>query len=190
MTVARPPINPTKETLMAIEITARGTHSASYTAAREASSLGALAATIENVGAATVRYGLVLALAWIGAMKFTAYEAGAIQPLVANSPLLSWTYGALSVQGLSNLVGGVEIALAILIALRPISAALSAVGSLLAAGTFLTTLSFLLSTPGWEASLGGFPALSVVPGQFLLKDVVLLGAAIWSAGEALRHLGR
>jgi hypothetical protein len=25
----------------------------------------------------------------------------------------------------------------------------------------------------------------VVPGQFLLKDVVLLGAALWSLGEAL-----
>jgi hypothetical protein len=31
-------------------------------------------------------------------------------------------------------------------------------------GTFLTTLSFLLSTRGWEPGLGGFPALSVVPG--------------------------
>lgn len=49
---------------------------------------------------------------------------------------------------------------------------------------FLTTLSFLLSTPGWEPSLGGFPSLSALPGQFLLKDVVLLGAAIWSFGEA------
>jgi uncharacterized membrane protein YkgB len=51
---------------------------------------------------------------------------------------------------------------------------------------FLTTLSFLVTTPGWEPSLGGFPALSAMPGQFLLKDVVLLGAALWSAGEAAR----
>jgi uncharacterized membrane protein YkgB len=51
-------------------------------------------------------------------------------------------------------------------------------------------LSFLLSTPGWEPSLGGFPALAVVPGQLLLKDVVLLGAAMWSLGEALGHTSR
>ena len=38
--------------------------------------------------------------------------------------------------------------------------------------------TFLVSTPGWEASLGGFPALSGAVGQFLLKDVVALGAAI------------
>ena len=51
---------------------------------------------------------------------------------------------------------------------------------------FLITLSFLLTTPGvWQPSLG-FPALSPSPGQFLAKDLVLLGAAIWTAGEALR----
>jgi uncharacterized membrane protein YkgB len=50
---------------------------------------------------------------------------------------------------------------------------------------FLTTLSFLVTTPGvWEPSLGGFPALSAVPGQFLVKDLALLGMALWSLGEA------
>jgi hypothetical protein len=34
-----------------------------------------------------------------------------------------------------------------------------------------------------EQDLGGFPALSAAVGQFLLKDVVLLGAATWSLGE-------
>ena len=58
-------------------------------------------------------------------------------------------------------------------------------GSGLAAGMFLTTLSFLVTTPGWEPSLGNFPALSAMPGQFVLKDVVLLGVALFTAGEAL-----
>jgi len=144
---------------------------------------------LEAVGQAIVRYGLVLVLGWIGALKFTAYEAAGIQPLVANSPLMSWMYGFLSVQGFSNLLGTVEIAVAAMIALRPVSPRIAAVGSAMAVMMFLTTLSFLLSTPGWEASLGGFPALSVVPGQFLLKDVVLLGAAVWSLGEALTAEG-
>ena len=61
-------------------------------------------------------------------------------------------------------------------------------GNALAIGMFLTTLSFLLTTPGvWEESAGGFPALSVAPGQFLIKDLVLLGASIWSFGEASRN---
>ena len=54
---------------------------------------------------------------------------------------------------------------------------------------FLTTLSFLLTTPGvWEASAGGFPALSVVPGQFLAKDFVLFGASLRLFGEDSRAL--
>ena len=86
------------------------------------------------------------------------------------------------------MLGVVEVAIAALIALRPLSARASAVGSALAVGMFATTLSFLLTTPGvWEPTLGGFPALSAVPGQFLLKDVVLLGAALWTLGEALNR---
>ena len=75
-----------------------------------------------------------------------------------------------------------------MIALRPVSAAIAAVGSALAVPMFLTTLSFILSTPGWEPTAGGFPALSRMPGQFLLKDIVLLGPAVWSLGEALGHI--
>jgi reactive chlorine resistance protein C len=142
------------------------------------------AASLDRVGQAIVRYGLVVVVGWIGIMKFTAYEAAGIQPLVAHSPLMGWMYGFLGVQALSNLLGTVEVAIAVMIALRPVSARIAALGSALAVMTFLTTLTFLFSTPGWEASLGGFPALSVVPGQFLLKDVVLLGAAVWSLGEA------
>jgi uncharacterized membrane protein YkgB len=49
---------------------------------------------------------------------------------------------------------------------------------------FLTTLTFLFTLPGWEPTLGGFPALSG-SGGFLVKDVMLLAAAVWSLGEAL-----
>ena len=59
------------------------------------------------------------------------------------------------------------------------------IGSAVAVLMFLITLSFLFSTPGWESSLGGFPALSGAIGQLLIKDVVLLGAALWSLGEAM-----
>jgi uncharacterized membrane protein YkgB len=119
-------------------------------------------------------------------MKFTAYEAEGIRPLVANSPLMSWVYNIWSVQGFSSLLGATEIAIAVMIALRPLSVKVSAIGSGLAIPMFLTTLSFLLSTPGWEPSLGGFPALSAGVGQFLIKDVVLLGAAVWLLGDSLQ----
>ena len=138
----------------------------------------------EKLGTFLIRYGLVLVLGWIGAMKFTAYEAEGIKTLVDTSPFMSWMYRVFSLQATSNVIGVAELIAAVLIAIRPLSAKLSAVGSVLAVFTFLTTLTFLFSLPGWEKSLGGFPALSG-SGGFLLKDVVLLGAALFTLGDSL-----
>lgn len=146
------------------------------------------AQTVEAVGRQSVRYGLVLVLVWIGGMKFTAYEAEGISGFVSNSHLMSWAYLLFSKGQFSAMLGIVEVLTAVLIAARPYSAKLSAAGSALAVGMFLTTLSFLLTTPGVIEPSLGFPALSAVPGQFLIKDVVLLGAAVWSLGEALRGI--
>ena len=138
----------------------------------------------EKLGAFLIRYGLVLVLGWIGAMKFTAYEAEGIKTLVETSPFMSWMYKVLSLQATSNVIGIAELTAAALIAIRPLSSKLSAIGSVLAVFTFLTTLTFLFSLPGWEKSLGGFPALSG-SGGFLLKDTVLLGAAFFTLGDSL-----
>jgi len=139
----------------------------------------------EKLGALFIRYGLVVVLGWIGLMKFTAYEAEGIKGLVETSPLMSWMYKVLSLQATSNVIGVAELTAAVLIAIRPLSAKLSAIGSVLAVFTFLTTLTFLFSLPGWEKSLGGFPALSG-SGGFLLKDIVLLGAALFTLGDSLK----
>jgi uncharacterized membrane protein YkgB len=139
----------------------------------------------EAVGRELARYGLVVVVGWIGLMKFTAYEAEGIRLYVANSPLMSWVYGPLGVRGFSAMLGVVEVTIAILIAARPFAPRASAVGSAMAVGMFLTTLSFLVTTPGvWEPSAGGFPALSGKPGQFLIKDLALLGISLWSLGES------
>jgi uncharacterized membrane protein YkgB len=149
-----------------------------------------LSSQVEAVGSGLARYSLAVVVAWIGLMKFTAYEAEGIRPFVANSPLLSWVYGPLSVRGFSTVLGVVEVAVALLIAARPIWPRASALGSALAVGMFLTTLSFLVTTPGvWEPSLGGFPVFAHVagragPGHFLIKDVALLGISLWTFGEA------
>lgn len=139
---------------------------------------------LERVGAAVIRYGLALVLVWIGALKFAAYEAAAIGGLIANSPLLSWTYRIATVPTVAAVIGVVEIALGCVIAARSFAPRVSALGSLGAILMFLTTLSFMLTTPGvWQPDLG-FPFLSGA-GQFLVKDLILLGAAIWTAGESL-----
>jgi uncharacterized membrane protein YkgB len=133
---------------------------------------------LAGIGTGILRYGLVFLLVSVGASKFFDFEAQAIQPLVAHSPLLSWMYLILGVQGVSNVFGLTEMTTGILIALRPVSPRASAVGSLAGIVIFLITLSFLFTTPGALS-----PRSAV--GGFLMKDLVLLGAAIYTAGEAL-----
>jgi uncharacterized membrane protein YkgB len=145
--------------------------------------------TIQAVAFVLLRYGLVLAIAWIAAMKFTEYEAKGIQPLIAHSPFLSWGYSILTVRQFTAVIGTTELIIATLIALRHWSPTATAIGSAGAMLMFLTTLSLLFSTPGWEPTLGGFPALSLEVGEFLIKDVVLLGAAMWSFSEAWAAIG-
>jgi len=131
------------------------------TDSQRTSALAEKATRINAFESRALRYGLVLVIGWIGLMKFTGYEANGIQPLVAHSPLMRWIYHFLTVRQFSDGLGVVvEVAIAILIALRSWSPKASALGSALAMLMFLTTLSFIFSTPGWEPSLGGFPALS------------------------------
>ena len=139
----------------------------------------------ETFGIKCLFIALAIVYIWIGAMKFTAYEANGIAPLVSNSPLLGWLYDAMSVRTFSSLLGVLEI----LVGFRPrcfVSAKLSAVGAALSCILFLTTISFMFSTPGVIEPSLGFPALSAFPGQFLSKDLVLLAASVFALGESLK----
>ena len=127
---------------------------------------------LQPAGVIVLRYGLVALLGSFGAMKFLAWEAEAIIPLVENHPLMAWLYPVFGVRGTSALIGVVEIVAAVAIAARPWLPRVSLYGSLLAAATFVMTLSFLITTPS-------------PPTGFLLKDIMLLGAALYCAGEAL-----
>ncbi len=140
---------------------------------------------LQHVGGLLLRYGLVSILLWVGLLKFTAYEAEAIQPLVENSPLLSWLYDLFSVRTFSVMLGSFEIALALMIAAKPFSWRISAVGSFGAIALFLVTLTFVFTTPDAFQSGYGIPFLSPMPGQFVAKDVGLLAISVWTAGEAL-----
>lgn len=143
-------------------------------------------ATVEHVGATLARYGLVVVIAWIGALKFTEFEANGIAPLVSNSPFMSWVYDVFTVGTFSAMLGVLELVAALLIAVKPWWPKVSMAGSVIAVGLFTATLSFLFTTPGvFEASAGGFPVLSST-GQFLIKDVALLGVAVWTLTDAFR----
>jgi uncharacterized membrane protein YkgB len=145
-----------------------------------------IVAAAEAAAGIILRYGLVILLLWFGAYKFTAAEANALRPLLGNSPLLRWLYVLTDVKGASRLIGTSEILIALLLAIHPFAPVLSAVGSVGAIAMFTTTLSFLVTTPGAWDRVDGFVFPSDV-GGFLIKDVLLLGAALWTLGDALGH---
>jgi len=128
---------------------------------------------LRSVGGFVLRYSLVFFLLFFGALKWTAAEAKGIEPMVSHSPFLFWVYPTFGVQGGSEAIGVVELVIALLIVLRRWVPRASAIGSTAAIGMFLVTLSFLVTTPHVGESAG-----------FLLKDLTLLGAALWTAGEA------
>ena len=138
---------------------------------------------LDAAAGAVLRYGLVAILLFFGAFKFTAAEANGIQPLIANSPFLSWLYSVGSVRSVSNGIGAVELAIGLLIATRRFAPGLSALGSLGAAGMFAITLSFLFSTPAAWVSVPGFP-IPVTGEAGAFEDVARQRSGIGQAARA------
>ena len=59
---------------------------------------------VAAIGRYLVRYALVVVIAWIGALKYTGYEAAGIQPLIAHSPIFSWLYSIFSVRAFAAIL--------------------------------------------------------------------------------------
>jgi uncharacterized membrane protein YkgB len=177
-------------------------------------SLYVSAARLDRFGFGMLRLGLIVVLCWIGGLKAANYEAEGIVPFVANSPLMSFFYHYPAPEyreqnpaGGSNIsnhdwnesngtyafsygLGCVIVGLGILIALHPVFSQVAAVGSFLVIVMALTTLSFLITTPeAWVSGPGttvhGFPFLAL-PGLLVVKDSIMLGAAILTMADSAR----
>lgn len=174
-----------------------------------------LFARMDRFGMVFLRAALVLVLLWIGGLKFVPYEADSIVPLVANHPAMRFFYNdpshykantnregelvlshrqwqsANGTYAFSRGLGVMILLIGLLIASYPIRPETSAVGSLLLILMSFTTLSFLVTTPeAWVPALGdqqhGFPYLSGV-GRLVIKDVIMLGAAIVTLADAAKE---
>jgi len=172
------------------------------------------AARLDRVGFAMLRLGLVVVLCWIGSLKAANYEAEGIVPFVANSPLMQFVYhhpapeyrehnptGGLNIAShewnvtngtytFSYGLGCVIVGLGILIALHPLFPQVAALGSFLLILMACTTLSFLVTTPeAWVPAAGnsvhGFPFLAL-PGLLVVKDSIMLGAAILTMADSAK----
>ncbi|SJM29433.1 DUF417 family protein [Mesorhizobium delmotii] len=146
------------------------------------------AAAVRKAGRIVALTGVILPLLMIGGMKFTAVEIEALRPLIGGTPWLAWMYPAFGEAGASYVLGVVEIATALLLIASPWSTRAGVAGGALAALIFLVTCSIMVALPIWEPTLG-FPALGPA-GQFLIKDIALLGIALVILGESLNRLNK
>jgi reactive chlorine resistance protein C len=173
------------------------------------------AASLQRLGMILLRTALVIVLVWIGGLKFADYEADSIVPLIANSPLMSFVYAhpapeyrhyankegeAIAVNHewqtsnrtyiVSRILGCTIVLLGVLIALAGILPEAATLGSALLILMCFTTLSFLVTTPeAWVHGAGdsahGFPFLSGV-GRLVIKDAIMLGAAVTTMADSAR----
>ncbi len=126
---------------------------------------------------------VVMVLLWIGVFKFTPTEAAAIKPLVENHPFTFWVYDVFSLQAVSNVVGTIEIVIAILLILSLKIHSLKKYAALGIIITFLITLSFLFFTPGmWRVRDG-----ILITDFFILKDVAYLGFGFMLLGNSKKQ---
>jgi len=144
---------------------------------------------IRRTGRGLALAGVVLPLLLIGGLKFTQVEVEGLKPLIGGTPWLAWMYPVFGEAGASALLGVIEIATAVLLVASPWLPRAGVVGGALSALTFLVTVSMMFALPVWEERLGGFPALGPA-GQFLIKDVALLGISLVVLGESLARLPR
>ena len=135
-------------------------------------------AETKNLPFIIISIGICLVLFWIGLKKFTPTEAEGISPFIVHSPFVSWTYFLFGKRGASAFIGAFEWLTAIGIIAGNFKAAVGMVASIVAMLIFLVTSSFFLSTPGMVVTTDGIWGPTPT-GEFLLKDVTILGASIY-----------
>lgn len=127
---------------------------------------------------AILRWVMCVTFVCFGIQKFTPQSAHGIVQYISHSPIVSWL-SVFGERGEAYVLGVVELGIAVLLAAGAFSPLLSAIGSLLAVVTFAITWSFFFTTPGvvkW--SLSADPIAWNLTGEFLFKDIVLLGVCL------------
>jgi uncharacterized membrane protein YkgB len=118
-----------------------------------------------------IRASKVIIFLFFGYQKWWAHEAQRLIPYISNGPLLFWLYPVFGVRGAS--LGSCEWTFGTLLFLGFWNKRLGILGALGSCATFIGTVTIIPFMPdGWDASAGGFPAMTGnVP--FLMKDYLL-----------------
>jgi uncharacterized membrane protein YkgB len=133
----------------------------------------------EDLDYELIRVSLIVIFLFFGYTKWFEYGAKLMVPFISHGPFIFWLYPAFGFRGASRFLGISEWLICILLIAGFWNKRLGLLGALGATVTFISTITIIPFLPtGWEASAGGFPAMSGdLP--FLMKDVVLLAASIY-----------
>jgi uncharacterized membrane protein YkgB len=126
-----------------------------------------------------IRASMVIIFFFFGYQKWWAYEAERLIPYISNGPLIFWLYPAFGMRGATWFLGLSEWTFGTLLFLGFWNKRLGILGALGSCATFIGTVTIIPFMPdGWDASAGGFPAMTGnVP--FLMKDIVLLAVSFY-----------
>ena len=126
-----------------------------------------------------IRASMVIIFFFFGYQKWWAYEAERLIPYISNGPLIFWLYPAFGMRGATWFLGVSEWTFGTLLFLGFWNKKLGILGALGSCATFIGTVTIIPFMPdGWDASAGGFPAMTGnLP--FLMKDIVLLAVSLY-----------
>ncbi|MCU4155952.1 DUF417 family protein [Carboxylicivirga sp. A043] len=142
-----------------------------------------IAKTFKTAGQFILRYGLAITFIWLGLMKLRNSEADYLKQVLSNSSMFSWMLKYITSYAFSQMLAYLQMIIGVLIALKPVARKVSFWGGVAATVILLISVSTLFtSSYVWQAPYG-FPELSKL-GQSILKDVILLGGAMWCVGDS------
>jgi uncharacterized membrane protein YkgB len=126
-----------------------------------------------------VRVAMVLTFLLFGYQKWFPSEAEALFPFIISDPLTFWLYPAFGIRGAAYALLIAEWLVAAFLFLGFWNVKLGILGSLASCLRAIATLTMLLVIPdAWDASAGGFPAMTPI-GAFLVKDLAMLAASFY-----------
>ena len=127
--------------------------------------MDSLSQLIARIAYPFLRIAMGIVLVWIGGLKFV--DLSPVVGLIGASP-----FAFLASNGFVYLLGAGEVFVGVLLFAN---IQVKYVG-ILTMGLFVGTLAILILTPKVAYGDAGFPLLSL-PGEFLLKDIVLMAAS-------------
>ncbi len=126
-----------------------------------------------------VRAAMVIIFLFFGYSKWFKYEAQALIPYISNGPLIAWLYPVFGIRGTGRFLGVSEWSFGALLLSGFWNKKLGILGAIGSCFSFIATVTIIPFFPnGWEASAGGFPAMTGDV-AFLMKDIVLFAASFY-----------